>query len=1222
MTRLRMFWRFWILILTLSIIGPASASGGPLIQGQVLDEDAQPIAGAQVRLHPVSLRHVTGEHLRAGRSGIPAVAETATAESGVFRLRAPEIGMWRLQVDAAGKVAMQVRLTPLLQDVDLAPVRMARDMRADLQVLDEGDRPVEGAAVVVFRQAQAVAPAPSGRGDYGVPLWHGAPFLGHSDAAGFVAVPVAQDESVEIQVVAAGFPAVVGKAQRRNRELQEEVWRFVLPSAETGSLKVIDNQGRPVPDVLVFADRRPFPIARTGDDGVAPLTLAAGQSTLLSLSTADGHWGVYTLTAEQDAPGDAPGHVELVLKPPAEVRGRVTDRLAQAPLAGALVWPSRLVGRAVRTDRRGEFVVQLVRGEDRLTAGAPGYRPAFRSATVMQSVRDPQDPAPVELELQPVGSLSGVVLDAAGDPVSGVEISPLPDRRSTRIVQTVTGLDGGFELDRLFAGVAYRVLLQPPEPPPERAAVQGGEGEGAEESLARSAVTWVDVAALSAGEHRPGLVWRLGPARGAFGLVVDAADRPLPGAGVALKLNRGPGAAEDLFLGPPNVFRTVADGDGRFTFAALPPGRYDLHVTASDFVPARVPGLRLPAEEVTWPGGWDLGTVALVEGVEVAGKIENEAGRGIEGAEIQVRVGSRFGFFGGRLLGKQLSDKEGRFVVRGLAPEQEIGFFVVAEGYREQRGVAVTLPTEDVTITLKRASSIRGRVIDPLGWPVARATVSVQAGQLDLGPRNESAQTDAAGEFELGNLAAGPATLRVSARNFRPAQQSIEIPAAEDEALFTEIELETGATLQGRVTTDTGEPIFGARVTAHGPRVHDAQSASTDADGTFTVGGLPSGPLQVRAYKEPYVTELKEIEMEGDAGFVELELKTGSQVWGQVVDADGQGVGAVTVVLTHGGGRPTPTPVTSGPDGSFRFGHVQPGTYTLRAQEGVAYANLDVEVPGGAEDVRLVLGASQGVVVTGQIIGLDLDDLAQIRVMARGDRFVGGQAAYDGSFEIPGVEPGMWRVGAVTREGRTADQEIVVRDGVAPPEVLLEFVPGHTLEGRVTMIGNLSMPRFVQLNGAESRQAPITRDGHFIFRDLKSGFYEASFSGRAHRRLEIRSDRQWNVDLRLGRITGRVMRRTAEGDLVPEAGCGVLLSRIDDGASESPGRPSPMSRMTDGEGNFQLTVEQGRWMVTVHKKGFRAAPFALELTSESAQLEIEGAADTSAGGVDLRPIPR
>ncbi len=1215
--------RITLWLIGLCWLAGASASASIWVRGAVLDPQGKPLARAEVTLYPMVPRHVTGQYLLKGVPGVPKIGSTTSSEDGLFKIAAPEIGMWRLQVSASGFVPAQIRLTPLLEFAELEPVRLAEDHGLQVRILDEGDRPVSGAAVVVYRRTPSRRESDHVGADYPVPIWHTAPFLGRSDESGWLRIPSAERDQATLQVVAEGFVQRVGSVER----LADRPSPFRLERGTSAPVKTIDALGRPAEGVLIFLEGQPYPVAETGSDGVAVLSLpsttdspaSASKAQQITLSTLDGQWGSYPLgidlNLEQGSTDVSdPAPLELVLLPPTRVRGKVIEPLAQQPVPGALVWDSRFYGRAIRAGRGGEFEIALPSDEGWLSAGRDGYRP-ISGGTALRHLRSvgTGDLGSVTLELQPIAQVSGQVLNAQGEGVEGVKILPIPARfRLSRVQEgkkgVVTGEGGAFILPRLLAGIAYQVLLAGDE-------IQDRGGEDPQEPRVLSADTWIELGALEPGESREGLIWTLDPARHGEGWVIDEQGVPVIGAEVSLR--RSSGYQQEpwkIARVPPDVFDASTDAEGHYRLPNLPASRYDLWVKGSGFAPTRVPGIELPAEELNLPGPWDLGTVTLGPSVSVRGKIQDEQGRGIEGAEIQANpTRTLLGHWDNEVLLKLESDAEGEFSLDDLAPSQTLSISVQAEGYLRLEVAIVQAPQDDLRLTLKQGSRLTGRVVDVSGWPVTDAQVQLQQEALGHAGRfagGTHVKDD--GSFVFESVAPGTAQLEVQSDSKLGHLRSIQIPPAGEEPLHVEVVLEDGASVSGRVTTDKGDPVAGAFLNAMSRELNrqsfSPASGLTDAEGRFELRGLPEGWVKITAYREPYVDTSEEIEVTNESNYVDLVFETGHVVTGRVVAEDGSGIAGVTVWFRDEEGRGLQA--TTDSEGLFVFSQLVTGKYKAKASKEygrLSSEEVEIEILGPMDGIELVISEIGGARVTGRIDGLDLDELSRVQVRALGPTYREGRVDYEGRYEIVGLGAGEWRITAqLDLDGRSVQGNLVLAEGQTEGTLDLEFKPGFELRGTVRINGKPpeSLVAMLAAQGEPrgGRNTWTHHDGSFTFRDLEAGKYRLTLFSMTGFRLErdvtIDGDREIVIEPSTAKVAGRVVDANDE----PLGAAAVLLLQS--------GNPHPLSSTSRSDGRFTFpAVEAGEWELVIRRFGYRESRRAIRVEGGEDIDSVEGGSD-------------
>jgi protocatechuate 3,4-dioxygenase beta subunit len=131
-----------------------------------------------------------------------------------------------------------------------------------------------------------------------------------------------------------------------------------------------------------------------------------------------------------------------------------------------------------------------------------------------------------------------------------------------------------------------------------------------------------------------------------------------------------------------------------------------------------------------------------------------------------------------------------------------------------------------------------------------------------------------------------------------------------------------------------------------------AGGATSDASGSFYVGGIPPGVYEVYLDTEKLPLELAPLHwrtvVEVQAGLttrVDFTLEERFGFAGQVRNAQGEGVAQLSLVLVDKAGQEVARTTTDA-FGYFRFDQIPPGTYRLRAvsPQGQTLAERTVEL--------------------------------------------------------------------------------------------------------------------------------------------------------------------------------------------------------------------------------------------------------------------------------------
>jgi hypothetical protein len=230
-----------------------------------------------------------------------------------------------------------------------------------------------------------------------------------------------------------------------------------------------------------------------------------------------------------------------------------------------------------------------------------------------------------------------------------------------------------------------------------------------------------------------------------------------------------------------------------------------------------------------------------------------------------------------------------------------------------------------------------------------------------LGGEPLSTSVSVAGEFEFPSVDPGLWIARFSSVG-AGASSSVELSVPETAAHSCVLDFPAG-TISGVVVDEGDRPVASARVDAHSSR--GSQIAFSNAQGSFALSGLPSGPVEMvasaRGYTdaEPKTVHINDGRMEESVTLV-LRSDTGGSVEGTVRSAVGTVAGAPAFLL---GSREGP-----------RFLHesspvvwesLEPGMYRLcaRAYGGAVGCASPVQVDDQRVQVALDIGAGGSVLV-------------------------------------------------------------------------------------------------------------------------------------------------------------------------------------------------------------------------------------------------------------------
>ncbi len=817
----------------------ADPAGPLLLEGLVLDEREQPVAGAEVWISSAPQR-------------------TAKTESdGTFsfdKLLGRDYAIGARSGELVGGPVM----TKLVAGGEPVVIRLRPGAQLAVTVRDVvGDKPIANATVTLV---EATSPSVT------------------TDATGHATFKGVGDGWTRVRATAPGYgPAsanlVIGKTQRT-----AEVTISMSRGAAVSGV-VVDERGSPVKDAKVSATDVSGAWDGGGADPNPATTDAKGEFTIAALSA-----GSYRLSAvdELHAPaasdpitidGERPTTgVRIVMPAGARIAGVVVDAAGQpAPYATVKVsgteWATDMVHRQAAADDRGKFSVDaLPRRPIKLRAESETASSQLASVDLVAAAEHTD----LRLVLDQEGAISGLVVDGNGAPVPEASVSAVPDfladdRGGSDFIlasNTATTTDGGgrFTLRGLEAG-SFRL-----------AASREGHGEraawGTDAVTAKTGATDVRLVLPTPGGVR-GTV------------AVDGGEPP---------------ALATISAGW--EYR-VTTRDGTFELGGMTPGKYDVRVIGPDFAevvrgdvvvePGKVTDLgKIKVTEGRRASGRLVdGKGAPVEGAKVMiGKFifgdgkSSGAGEDLDGSRSGLRTA--------------VTNANGEFSVRGISPD---GGIAVAEHDQRGRSVSVTIPpgTADVTglqLTLRGYGSLTGRVTRK-GEPVAGAAVS--AAPVGSSGQAVFVTTAADGKFVLDKVPEGPTAVQamkqVVMSSFsssktvevvagRSIDASIDIPTGELELTVT-IEPKPGATVnaawlllvRGAFAAQNGKALMDAFLAvegggeggAAGTQIWFGGAAPVFTElvaGSYTVCALPiTGNIMDRTLSERINANLEKLEV-------------------------------------------------------------------------------------------------------------------------------------------------------------------------------------------------------------------------------------------------------------------------------------------------------------------------------------------------------------------------
>ena len=425
------------------------------------------------------------------------------------------------------------------------------------------------------------------------------------------------------------------------------------------------------------------------------------------------------------------------------------------------------------------------------------------------------------------------------------------------------------------------------------------------------------------------------------GKILNEAGEPIQNAEARIQhLFRGaPMSGEyegDLGMEPMPIPTVKTDANGEFVLGGLPQG-----LTTN----LETQGLGYAKElHFTVP----VGTEGLEFRLKREGRIEGRFTYADTGAPVKNAVVALQGIHPTSGWEEKHVDANGSYLLTNLAPGvYNVFLYEGPEGWtavaRELIKVVGGETVSNVDLILVRGGFITGRVTDQdTNKPLANHTVMVyDAARPESQAAVHSTETDETGAYRF-RAAPGRAKVYTRAPEGYLGRWSIDryVDVVETETATVDFQFAKGIELVGRILTDTGESVTGAKITD--VRDRHKEYGRSDKLGAFTVRGLRVGQrLSLKAeHSELGLRGSTEVDVQPGVPIeIRMEQYERIRVSGRVVDRAGEPIPSVNISLMRwdsqrGKGYQTTVAVT---DGNGRFREVE----LIVGDEYVIYAEAD-----------------------------------------------------------------------------------------------------------------------------------------------------------------------------------------------------------------------------------------------------------------------------------------
>jgi peroxiredoxin len=310
--------------------------------------------------------------------------------------------------------------------------------------------------------------------------------------------------------------------------------------------------------------------------------------------------------------------------------------------------------------------------------------------------------------------------------------------------------------------------------------------------------------------------------------------------------------------------------DGTFSFRH-PPGEITLHALTSSGGPAQLQLTLVEGEDQT-----DV-TLELEPPLAFKGKVVGPDGKGLAGAQVRSKWGGQTsptetaedGTFE-LPLGNQQPSQYQWLVLDATHPD--------LPGYRGMLAKPFQSESDaEGEIEMKRAGTIRGRVVKEDGGPIASAKVRTTINAENRGWPDGNAETDESGRYDFSDALSGiEYNVTATAEGYgQDSSERLTLDEGETRELPDLVLIVADQVIEGTVVDEDGNPVAGANINCHS-RATGSRQTTTDDKGRFRLENLVDENIQIWAFQYRPEGQLQG-QARAMAGDTDIEIVLGEQ---------------------------------------------------------------------------------------------------------------------------------------------------------------------------------------------------------------------------------------------------------------------------------------------------------------------------------------------------------
>jgi RNA polymerase sigma factor (sigma-70 family) len=402
---------------------------------------------------------------------------------------------------------------------------------------------------------------------------------------------------------------------------------------------------------------------------------------------------------------------------------------------------------------------------------------------------------------------------------------------------------------------------------------------------------------LNEGEEWPtNYVMKLQPGTMVGGLVVDESGQPLSKVKIEFLISAYDSTKREYVNFWPDTAQ-YTDENGRWWSDMIPADCRQLPVilTHPDFLST--------SSNITANSVDSANTVFILQkGISVRGTVVDLSGRSISGATVRLVSQARSNIS----VPQVQTDPAGIFELAHV-PSGSVELSIQADGFSPVvLDSVVSNHPAALEVSLAPGHTLRGRVVDESGTPVANATIRTDGGWRGIQKIAWSAKTDADGKFEWNSAPAGSTGYSLTADGFLVDRESLRADETEHEVTLKRPDLSV-LTLRIRGTAidaGTGEPLDSFKALI-GSEESGFRFATDGRNGQFdfrnsTRSGASSYQIEIQKYGYAPVASTNLLAKDGDQ-ILAFELHKDSGFSGEVLLPNGRPAADAAVFLYRNG---------------------------------------------------------------------------------------------------------------------------------------------------------------------------------------------------------------------------------------------------------------------------------------------------------------------------------